>query len=121
MNCRWAADTLVVKAPERGSDMAVGPVQLVALGFTHPNFEARVKAELQRLHDTDAVRVIDALAIYKDAHGEIEVEHLTNLSREEAIEAGSPIGALIGLCITGEENAEICAHDGSGEDDGNAF
>ena len=33
--------------------------------------------------------MIDALAVYKDADGELEVEHLSNLSEAEAIEIGS--------------------------------
>jgi len=55
------------------------------------------------------VRVIDALAVHKDADGEIEVQHLSNLTRDEAIEVGSVIGALIGLGIEGEEGAEAGA------------
>ena len=82
--------------------MAVGPVQLVVLGFTHPDFHGEVIAELERLRESDTVRVIDSLAVYKDANGEIEVEHLSNLSREEAVELGSVIGALIGLGIEGD-------------------
>ena len=54
--------------------MTIGPVQLIVLGFQHPDF-----------------------------HGEIEVEHLSNMSQDQAIELGSKIGALIGLGIEGEE------------------
>jgi uncharacterized membrane protein len=86
--------------------MAIGPVQLVVLGFSHPNFQGEVVAELERLRASDTVRVIDALAVYKDAEGEIEVEHLSNLSEEEAIELGSKVGALVGLGIEGEEGAQ---------------
>ena len=50
--------------------------------------------------------MIDALAVHKDADGEIEVQHLSNLTKEEAIEVGSTIDALIGLGIEGEEGAE---------------
>jgi uncharacterized membrane protein len=89
--------------------MAIGPVQLIVLGFNHPEFHGEIQAELQRLHDAKTVRVIDALAVHKDADGEIEVQHLSNLTREEAIEVGSTIGALIGLGIEGEEGAEAGA------------
>jgi len=89
--------------------MSIGPVQLIVLGFDHPNFQGEVKAELQRLHDTDAIRVIDALAVFKDAQGEIEIEHLSNMSRDEAIELGSVVGALVGLGVDGEEGAELGA------------
>jgi len=83
--------------------MAIGPVQLLVLGFRNPDFHGEVVAELERLRKTDTVRVIDSLAVYKDARGNIEVEHLSNLSTEEAVELGSKVGALIGLGIEGEE------------------
>ena len=73
------------------------------LGFEHPDFRGEIIAELERLRESDTVRVIDALAVHKDADGEFEVEHLSNLSKEEAIELGSMVGALVGLGIEGEE------------------
>jgi uncharacterized membrane protein len=89
--------------------MAIGPVQLIVLGFSHPNFHGEVIAELERLHENGMVRVIDSLAVYKDADGDLEVEHLSNLTEAEAIEVGSKIGALIGLGIAGEEGMEAGA------------
>jgi uncharacterized membrane protein len=89
--------------------MAIGPVQLIVLGFSHPNFHGEIIEELERLRESDTVRVIDSMAVYKDADGELEVEHLSNLSTDEAIELGSKIGALIGLGIEGEEGAEAGA------------
>ncbi len=83
--------------------MAIGPVQLIVLGFQNPDFHGEIIAELERLRESDTVRVIDALAVYKDAAGEFAVEHLSNLSEDEAIELGSKVGALVGLGIEGEE------------------
>jgi uncharacterized membrane protein len=57
--------------------------------------------------------VIDALAVHKDAEGEIEVAHLSNLTKDEAIELGSKVGALIGLGIEGEEGLEKGAEAGA--------
>jgi uncharacterized membrane protein len=83
--------------------MAIGPVQLIVLGFDHPEFHGEIIAELERLRESDTVRVMDALAVHKDANGEFEVAHLSNLSKAEAIELGSVVGALVGLGIEGEE------------------
>jgi uncharacterized membrane protein len=83
--------------------MAIGPVQLIVLGFKDPEFHGEIKAELERLRESDTVRVIDALAVYKDESGEVEVEHLSNLTEDEAREVGSAVGALIGLGIEGDE------------------
>jgi uncharacterized membrane protein len=104
--CRWR---------ERGKNMAIGPVQLIVLGFSHPDFHGEIIAELERLRQSDTIRVIDSLVVYKDADGELEVEHLSNLSRDEAIEVGSKIGALIGLGIEGEEGMEAGAIAGAEE------
>jgi uncharacterized membrane protein len=89
--------------------MAIGPVQLIVLGFDHPEFHGEIVAELERLRESDTVRVIDSLAVYKDADGELEVQHLSNLTRDEAVELGTVIGALIGLGIEGEAGVEAGA------------
>ena len=93
--------------------MAIGPVQLIVLGFEHPEFHGEIIAELERLKESDTVRVIDALAVHKDADGEIEVVHLSNLSKDEAIELGSVVGALVGLGIEGEEGMYAGAEAGA--------
>ena len=47
--------------------MAIGPVQLIVLGFQNPQFHGDIIAELERLRESDMVRVIDALAVHKYA------------------------------------------------------
>ncbi|GGN21324.1 putative membrane protein [Actinoplanes campanulatus] len=93
--------------------MSIGPVQLIVLGFKHPNFHGEIIAELERLRQSDTVRVIDALAVHKDADGEVEVKHLSNLTQEEAIELGSKVGALIGLGLDGEQGLIVGAERGA--------
>ena len=93
--------------------MAIGPVQLIVLGFNHPDFHGEIIAELERLRESDTVRVIDSLAVYKDARGELEVEHLSNLSEAEAVELGSTVAALIGLGLEGEEGMVAGAEAGA--------
>jgi uncharacterized membrane protein len=93
--------------------MAIGPVQLLVIGFEHPDFHGQITEELEKLRESDTVRVIDALAVYKDAEGEIEVRHLSNLTHEEAVEVGSKIAALIGLGIEGDKGFEAGAEIGA--------
>jgi uncharacterized membrane protein len=95
--------------------MGIGPVQLIVLGFKQPDFHGEIIAELERLRRSDTVRVIDSLVVYKDAQGALEVEHLSNLTMDEAIEFGSKIGALIGLGIEGEEGMAAGAAEGARE------
>jgi hypothetical protein len=62
--------------------MAVGPVQLLVLGFEHPNFQGEIRQELNRLRDNDLVR-------------------------EDQAAFGAPVGGLIGLGAAGEAGLEI--------------
>jgi len=103
-----------VGAHEKGGNaMAIGPVQLLVIGFEHPDFHGQIIEELEKLRESDTVRVIDALAVYKDAEGEIEVRHLSNLTHEEAVELGSKVAALIGLGIEGDKGFEAGAELGA--------
>jgi uncharacterized membrane protein len=111
-----SADAFATYSPaSEGKNMAIGPVQLIVLGFNRPDFHGEIIAELERLRENDTIRVIDSLAVYKDANGGLEVEHLSNLTEQEAIELGSKIGALIGLGIDGEEGIEAGAVAGAEE------
>ncbi len=83
--------------------MTIGPVQLLVLGFQSPEFRGEVLAELDRLKRSDTVRVIDALAVHKDADGEVAILERSDLSHEQAEEFGATVGALIGLGAAGEE------------------
>jgi len=77
--------------------MTIGPVQLLVLGFDHPDFEGEILAELRRLRDAGMVRVIDALAVSKGVDGEVDVLKESQLSGEEMVEFGAVVGALIGI------------------------
>jgi hypothetical protein len=72
--------------------VAIGPVQLLVLGFNHPDLPGEIVAELERLRHSGTVRVIDSLAVFKDAAGEFEVAHLGD-------DEGRVIGALVGLGV----------------------
>jgi uncharacterized membrane protein len=93
--------------------MAIGPVQLLVLGFQDPNFQGEVLAELDRLKDSDIARVIDAIVVYKDADGDVAVLKRSDLSDAEAAEFGATVGALVGLGVAGEEGAEAGAEAGA--------
>jgi uncharacterized membrane protein len=82
-----------------------GPVQLLVLGFDKPDFRGEVLAEFDRLRQSEVVRLIDAIAVHKDAEGDVTVLERTDLSDEEASEFGAVVGALLGLGAGGEEGA----------------
>ena len=93
--------------------MAIGPVQLLVLGFKSPDFQGEIREELDRLRDNDLVRVIDALAVRKEADGNVATLHESQLSGEEQAAFGALVGGLIGLGAAGQEGFEIGAERGA--------
>jgi uncharacterized membrane protein len=93
--------------------MAIGPVQLLVLGFDQPDFRGDIVAELDRLKESDVVRVIDGIAVHKDKNGEVKVIERSDLTDEENAEFGAYVGALIGLGAGGLEGAEYGAAAGA--------
>ena len=93
--------------------MAIGPVQLLVVGFSHPDFRGKIMAELDRLRESDTVRLIDLVLVRKDEAGNVvKIQH-SDLSTEEQEEFGAMAGALIGLGYAGEEGAVAGAEIGA--------
>ena len=102
--------------------MAIGPVQMLVVGFEGPEFKGEILEELKRLKDEDIIRLIDLVVVKKDDNGEIETLHTSDLSEDEAMEFGAVAGALIGLGAAGEEGAEAGALAGAeAMEDGQLF
>jgi uncharacterized membrane protein len=93
--------------------MAIGPVQLLVVGFSHPQFQGEIREELDRLRDNELVRVIDVLAVRKDADGKVEILHESQLSADQQQAFGALVGGLIGLGAAGQEGFEIGAERGA--------
>jgi uncharacterized membrane protein len=89
--------------------MTIGPVQLLVLGFSQPDFKGEIRDELDRLRDSDTVRVIDALGVRKDADGVVETLHESQLSDDELADVGAVVGGLLGLGAAGEAGLEAGA------------
>ena len=102
--------------------MAIGPVQMLVLGFEGDHFTGEIAAELDRLKDSDTIRLIDLLFVNKGDDGAVTVLQATQLDQEEAMEFGALVGALIGLGADGEEGAEAGAIAGAEAlEDGHVF
>ena len=95
--------------------MAIGPVQMLVLGFAEPNFTGKIAAELDRLRQHEFIKIVDALVVNKDENGDITALQVTRPERgrgdrdgrdrgradrlrlrrgdEDAVEAGAELGA----------------------------
>jgi len=93
--------------------MAIGPVQMLVLGFAEPNFTGKIAAELDRLRHLEFIKIVDALVVNKDENGDITALQVTDLTEGEAQELGEIAGALIGLGYGTEEAVEAGAELGT--------
>ena len=89
--------------------MPIGPIQLLVVGFDEANFTGEVQAELDRLRDSDVVRVIDMLVVHKQADGTLEHIRRSDLTGDDKVEFGATVGALIGTAWPARKGAEIGA------------
>ena len=102
--------------------MTIGPVQLLVVGFAGGELNDEILAELDRLRESDIVRLIDLMAVRKDADGNVEKLLRSDLSPEEAEAFGAVVGALVGFGAAGEEGAELGAIEGAAAlEDGHVF
>jgi uncharacterized membrane protein len=102
--------------------MAFGPVQILVIGFDHPEFKGDIRAELERLRDNDVVRLIDLIVVRKDDDGNVEKLQQSDLSQEELEDFGAIVGALIGVGAEGDEGATAGAVLGAAAmEDGHVF
>src|SRR4029450_192971 len=74
--------------------------------------------EFDRLRRAGLIRLVDFLFVTKNDDGELDVLKTTDLNKDEAMEFGAIVGALVGLGMAGEEGAEAGAMAGAeaGED-----
>jgi uncharacterized membrane protein len=89
--------------------MALGPVQILVIGFDEPEFKGQIREELDRLRENDVVRLIDAIVVRKDDDGNVERLQHSDLTTDEAQEFGAVVGALIGFGAEGDEGIEAGA------------
>ena len=88
--------------------MAMGPVQILVVGFGEDaQFKGKALEELKRLRDADVVRLVDLLAVHKNEDGSVDKIEISD--DDELLKLGAVAGALIGFGAAGEEGAEVGA------------
>ena len=87
--CRRSDEAKKVECRTKGVSDGDWPCSAAGAGVLASQLSGEIIEELERLRESDTVRVIDALAVYKDAAGDMEVHHLSNLTDSEAIKVGS--------------------------------
>jgi uncharacterized membrane protein len=85
----------------------LGPIELLVVDFAGNHFKGELLPELERLKESDIVRLVDLLIIRKDHAGAVLVATATDLGLDEMLAFGAKIGALIGSGVSGEYGGEV--------------
>jgi uncharacterized membrane protein len=93
--------------------MAIGPVQMLVIGFEDPDFHGQIYEELKKVREAGIIRLIDLQFVYKDEDGNIDTLEATDLSDEERQRFGAVVGGLIGYGAAGERGARAGAELGA--------
>jgi hypothetical protein len=67
--------------------MALGPIELLVIGFPGNQFTGGILPEIERLVDDDVITLVDALLIYKDDNGGIEIIELDQVDASQDVAA----------------------------------
>jgi uncharacterized membrane protein len=92
--------------------MTFGPIQMVVLGFGEAALPLDFVNQLRRLRDDGIVRLVDAILVSKDEHGDLNEIRASDITKDEAILLGTLEGALFGYGAGGEEGMELGAEIG---------
>jgi len=69
---------IVVTVDEEVS-VALGPIEVLVIGFPENRFTGGILPELERLVDADTISIIDAMLILKDEAGDVEFIEIEQL------------------------------------------
>jgi uncharacterized membrane protein len=82
------------------------------IGFGQAALPLDFVNQLRRLRDEGIVRLVDAVFVAKDEHGDLNEIRASDLSADEAVLLGTLAGALFGYGAAGEEGAVLGAEIG---------
>lgn len=66
--------------------MALGPIEVLVVGFPGNQFNGQIIPELEKLVDTDTISVVDGILVRKDGDGEVTFTEFEELgSNDDAL------------------------------------
>jgi hypothetical protein len=89
--------------------MAIGPLELLVVGFDRPEFDGSVAEELTKVASDGTISIVDFAVVYKDPMGAVTFIEIADLSDEQVAPVAFIIEGLMGLLT--EEDIEIVAEE----------
>ncbi len=85
--------------------MAIGPLQVIVIGFEGNQFTGEILPELQAVREKGIIRLLDLIFVAKDEMGNVEAIEVSDITGDEALRLGAVLGGLLGAEISEGEGA----------------
>ena len=92
--------------------MPFGPLQMVVITFPKPDIPMDLRNQLKKVRDQGLVRMVDAVFVSKDEHGDLAVLEGSDLEADEVELLGIMARAFFGYGAAGEEGLEAAVESG---------
>jgi hypothetical protein len=69
-----------------GRKMALGPIEVIVVGFPGNQFNGEILPELERLVEAGTISIVDGLFLRKDGDGEVEFYELGEVGSDASVE-----------------------------------
>ena len=86
--------------------MAIGPVEIVVIGFRQGKFEGAILPEIQKLVEAGTIAIIDGLVVHKPAEDEIVIVELSEDHEDADVASLASLATQIDGIIS-ESDVEI--------------
>jgi len=77
--------------------MNIGPLEYVVIGVNNQQLKSALIAELNEIHETGKIRVVDLIFVTKSADGTVMSQEMRDLNEEESAAYGGIADDLMGL------------------------
>jgi hypothetical protein len=91
---------------ERNKIMEIGPVEYIVISVTDQNFTDTLFAELNAIHETGKIRVVDLIFVTKAADGTVAMQEENEPTEEDSAADGDISHDLVGL-LTAEDVEQL--------------
>jgi hypothetical protein len=89
--------------------MALGPIEIIVIGFPGNDFNGQILPELERLIENDTISIIDGVFLMKDADGEVEFVEFDEIGANDDADRLAGLVDQLDALISDEDVAEFAA------------
>jgi hypothetical protein len=89
--------------------MALGPIEVLVIGFPGNRFNGEILPELERLVESGTISIVDGLFLRKDGGGDVEFYELSEVGSDESVARLAGLLDEVEALISDEDVAELAA------------